>query len=356
MRIAIDISQIVYATGVSTYTKELVGNLIKIDKENEYVLFGGSLRRKKELREFIGSVSCEHVSGLVLPLAPTLADILWNKMHVYPLEKILGKVDVFHSSDWTQPMSNAYKVTTVHDLAYIKFPELTPGKISATHKRRLKLVKNEVDTIIVPSKQIESELMENGFDHKDIVVINEAASSQFNRVSQDEAKKIKKKYGKFILCVGVNPRKNTQRSLAAFNKLKLGGYKLLLVGQPHGLEVKETPKIRILGHVSDDELSGLYTCADVFLYPSLYEGFGIPILDAFKIGVPVVTSNVGCMREIAAGASVLVDPRNVDSIACGITKALKEKKDLIVKGFARQKDYSWEKMAKETLKVYTRSV
>ena len=93
MRIAIDISQIVYGTGVSVYTKNLVDNLLRIDRENEYVLFAGSLRRKKDILSI-------YPSAKIFPIPPTLADFMWNRLHILPIEKLIGNIDVFHTSDW----------------------------------------------------------------------------------------------------------------------------------------------------------------------------------------------------------------------------------------------------------------
>ena len=98
MKIAIDISQIVYGTGVSTYTENLVKNLLKIDKENEYLLFAGTLRRKQDVLKIFPQTK-------VFPIPPTLADFVWNRLHIYPIERLIGDVDVLHTSDWAEPPS-----------------------------------------------------------------------------------------------------------------------------------------------------------------------------------------------------------------------------------------------------------
>lgn len=157
MRIGIDISQIVYeGTGVANYTKNLVENLLKIDKENDYVLFFSSLRRQflisnlQFLNKFkIPNSKCQ-IKTFKLP--PTLLDILWNRLHILPIEWLIGPVDVFFSSDWTQPPTiRAKKVTTLHDLSILKFPKEHHPEIVATQKRRLRWVKKECDLIICDS-------------------------------------------------------------------------------------------------------------------------------------------------------------------------------------------------------------
>ena len=130
MKIAIDISQIVYGTGVSTYTENLIKDLLKIDKDNEYLLFAGTLRRKQGVLKVFSQAR-------VFPIPPTLADVLWNRLHIFPIEKFIGDVDVLHTSDWSEPPSNAFKVTTVHDLYPFKFPRLVHPKILEVHKRKM---------------------------------------------------------------------------------------------------------------------------------------------------------------------------------------------------------------------------
>ena len=151
MRIGIDVSQMAYkGTGVANYTKNLVKNLLRIDQENEYVFFFASLRRKPprlpNLRAF--------------RIPPTLLEFLWNRLHLFPIEWFIGKVDVFLSSDWTQPPTlKAKKVTTVHDLSPWKYPRTFPSKIVAVHKRRMKWVKKECEAIICDSKATKRDMI-----------------------------------------------------------------------------------------------------------------------------------------------------------------------------------------------------
>lgn len=354
MKIGIDISAVVYGTGVSVYTKKLVENLLLVDKKNEYVLFGGSLRRQKDLRDFVKTLKGVSFKGKVFPISPTIAHVLWNRLHVLPVERLIGKVDVFHSSDWTQPPCKANKVTTVHDLSHLKFPQNTHPKIVSVQNRRLKWIIKEVDKIIVPSNATKSDLIEIGLTENKIKVIAEAAVHKLARDAKVE--KVKEKCGlkrKYLLSVGINPRKNTDRIIKAFERVrKNNDVDLVLVGHPSFINIKESNFIKILGHVSDEELAALYSGAEVLVYPSLYEGFGIPILDAFNCKTPVVTSNISSMPEVAGDAAILVDPSKVDSIEKGIMEALNDRERYVKRGLARVKKYSWEQMARQTLKVY----
>lgn len=167
MRICIDISQIVYGTGVSTYTRKIAENLLKIDNGNEYKLFAGSLRRKKDILEIFPQAK-------VFQFPPTVADFVWNRMHLLPIEKFVGKIDVYHSSDWAQAPSTAFKVTTVHDLYPFKFPRLINPKVRDVHRRRLWWVIKEADRIIVPSESTKKDLLLIGGKEEKIRVIPEA--------------------------------------------------------------------------------------------------------------------------------------------------------------------------------------
>jgi len=354
MRIAIDISQIVYGTGVSVYTKNLVENLLNLDRKNEYILFAGVLRKRQDIKRFVRNLKGNYKTK-ILPIPPKLSDILFNKIHFVGIEKFIGKQDVFHSSDWTQPSYDGFKVTTVHDLSPLLFPKSTPKNIYSAHKDRIKWVLKEVDRIIVPSGQTKKDLVKIGADEKIIRVIHEGVSDIFRKYPNFQIEKVKKNLrvrGKYIISVGISQRKNTKRLIEAYELARAGqDIDLVLVGDPK-ISLPQTRGVNILGHVSDLELASLMSGAECLIYPSLYEGFGLPILEAFACGCAVVTSNYGSMKEVASDAAVLVNPQSTESIVEGIKMALKNKKDLIRKGRRRVKDFSWRKTAEETLKVY----
>lgn len=167
MKIGIDISQLAYEnTGVANYLRELVENLSKIDKKNEYVLFYSSLR--KSFKSSVLNVKSNPnfiIKRFKFP--PTFLDILWNRLHVIPIEDLIGDVDVFISSDWTQPPTRrAKKVTILYDLIVYKHPAETDKKIVDTQKRRLKWVSRECDLVLCISKATKT-------DAKDILGIDE---------------------------------------------------------------------------------------------------------------------------------------------------------------------------------------
>jgi glycosyltransferase involved in cell wall biosynthesis len=334
MKIGIDISQIVYGTGVSVYTKNLVENLLKVDKENEYVFFFASLRRKIPIFNFQFSNKFQ-IKSFKIP--PTLLEILWNKFHILPIEKFIGEVDVFHSSDWAEPPAKkAIKVTTIHDLAVLRYPETFPPKIVQVHKRKLERVKKETRLIIAVSQSTKKDAVELlGIDPRKIRVIYEAVGEEFKPQNKNKIDEVKRKYGisgDYLLAFSGPQRKNLARIKEACR-----GFNLFVIGQPF---------------VDHQDLPALYSGSLGLIYASLYEGFGLPILEAMACGCPVVTSNVSSMPEIAGKAAILVDPYSVQSISRGVKEVLKRREELKKLGFIQVKNFSWEKCAKETLKVY----
>lgn len=356
MRIGIDISQIVYETGVSVYTRELVSRLVENFPEHEYVLYGGSLRRSDELRGFLSGK--KNVSHVITKISPTVADWIWNRLHVFSIDKITGKVDVFHTSDWSEPPANCPKVTTIHDLSFLNYPKLTHPKIMATHKRRLYRVQKESTRVIVPSESSKQDAVKIGIPSSKITVIPEAPSKIYVRQSSDKVEALRKKYritGNFALAVGANPRKNTKHIVAAFEKAKADAGLVQLVVVGRGEEV-EGSGVRFVGHVPTDELPFFYSGASLLIYTSLEEGFGLPILEAFACGCPVLTSNVSSMPEVAGSAAILCDPLSVESISKGVVQVMKNKNKLVKKGSERVKNYSWDMVSRTTMEVYEQAV
>lgn len=163
MRIGIDISQLAYPqTGVANYLGNLVENLLKIDRENEYILFGSSFRQSIKYKVLSSKYKeNERVKFKIFPFPPTFLDVLWNRLHVIPIERLIGDVDIFISSDWTQPPTRkAKKVTILYDLLIYKYPKEMHPKIVETQKRRLKWVEKECDQIICISEATKRDAME----------------------------------------------------------------------------------------------------------------------------------------------------------------------------------------------------
>ena len=335
MRIGIDISQIVYQTGVSNYTKNLVAKILEIDKKNEYVLFGSSLRWAQK--------------GF-WRIPPTVLEFLWNRLHVLPIETFTGKLHIYHSSDWTQAPSKAKIIAPIYDMVVYKYPETSHPSIVATQKRRMEWVKREADIVVTISESSKRDINEIlGIPLEKIKVIYPSISDEFKSL---KSLKVQKSY---FLAVGTRePRKNFNRLIEAFNKANLKDTELWIVGKPRWGKENLSNNIKVLGFVDQSKMPELYANAKAFVYPSLYEGFGIPILEAMACGCPVITSNVSSMPEAGGEAAIYVDPLSVDDIS----KKLKFVMDsgstagMTKKGLEQVERFSWEKSAQEMIKIY----
>ena len=366
MRIGIDISQIVYGTGVSNYTKELISTLTRIDHKNEYLLFGSSLRQNKKLKEFKKSLEdFKNVEFKILRLPISLLEILSNRLRILPIENLIGEVDVFHSSDWLQPrVKSAKKVTTVHDLTVYVFPASHHVKVIANQKKRLGLVKKEADAIIADSKTTKDDLVKFlDIKEEKITVIYLAPAQDFKPIDDDKVEEILSKYKikkPYILSVATQePRKNIQKLLDVFGKINKERPDVYLVltgkyGWGPGFHLPDN--VIWTDYVSQEDLVAIYCGCRVFVYPSLYEGFGLPILEAMACGAPVITSNNSSMVEIAKDVAILVDPRSEGQLKRAIEMVLdlnlENYQKMVRASLARAKQYSWTKTAKQTLEVY----
>ncbi|MEK9200636.1 MAG: glycosyltransferase family 1 protein [Patescibacteria group bacterium] len=341
MRVAIDVSSLIFQTGVSQYTQNLVRHL-----PAELLLqFGFSLRRGDE---FPAGVK-------VIPLPPTAIHYLWNQAHMFPVESFVGPVGIYHSSDWAQGPSRAKKVTTIHDLSPFLFPEETGSKIIAAHTARMKWVVRECDAVICVSQNTAADFQKLfSYPSSKIHVIHEALPVQHSITANTSYVIPDTSY---ILAIGARqPRKNIMRLIAAYTKYREKyslPEKLIIVGEkPHDTSYKIHDTVQFTGHISDQQLANYFAGAQAFVYPSLYEGFGLPILEAFHFGVPVAASSTSSIPEVAGSAAILFDPLDEEGIAAGIAQAIKEKTSLVALGKKQLTKFSWKKTADETMEVY----
>lgn len=321
MKVGIDISAVVYGTGVSNYTQELVNHLGPL-MGDDLVQFGFSLRKGRLLK------------GLSFLVPPTLMHYLWNKLHLVNVETFAGKIDVYHASDWTQGPSKSKKVTTIHDLSPFLYPTEVDPKIVEVHTAKMKWAVKECDAFICVSQSTASDLRRLFNVHPDkIHVVYEAMPNKCKLNKQIS------KYANYVMTIGARqPRKNIERLKKA---CEIAGLKLMIVGEGSDL-----------GYVTDQDYVNLLSSASAFVYPSIYEGFGLPILEAFYHQVPVACSNTSSLPEVAGEAAVYFDPYNVDHMAKAISEAINSKEQLVKAGIKQLAKFSWDKCAKETLEIY----
>jgi glycosyltransferase involved in cell wall biosynthesis len=285
------------------------------------------------------------------------------------------RLDLYHGTNFKMQTVGRYGgVVTIHDLWLDRHPEYSKkmlGQWPSSFKTRQTALRAR--KVITVSEFSARELVElYGLKREHIVVIPNGVSEDFVPRRDDQAmaelrKRIGLKAEHFVLFVGgADPRKNHQIFLEAAEKVrkKLASRMLVLVGSPiHPFgNYEETARRRSLlekalypGPVSMNELQLLYSSADLFVFPSLYEGFGMPVLEAMACGAPVVTSNSTALAEVAGDAAVLVDPQDARALGEAMIRALEDeplRADLKVKGFARAKQFSWEQAATKTVELY----
>lgn len=332
IKVGFDLSPAAYIGGVATYTKELAKRL-ELNEQLEMKFLYMSLKQKLPLR-------LNNVRNI--PVPAKLYEPLMHKWRLVSVEQLIGAVDIYHSSDWVQAKSKAKKVTTYHDVIPLKYPQWSQKNIINVHRRRLELVEKEIDMVICVSETTKNDLLAvSRIDPKKIKVIYEGVDEKFKVVPEREIEQFREKMKlpqRFVLSVGgIGERRNLARIKSVCEKLEV---KLIVSG------------VDVL--VSDDDMPLLYNSAQALVYPSFYEGFGLPILEAFGCGIPVVTSDRGAMKEISGGAAILVDPDSADSITGGVKIGLDDRQrgKYIEKGQERAKEFSWDKCAKETAAIY----
>lgn len=357
MRLSIDISQSVYkGTGVGRFTKELTNTIVQLDNQNEWTFLFSSLRQKldKYLEETINN-SRHRLIKLFFP--PSFLSYLWNTKHIIKVEKIIGKQDFFISSDWLEPPSTLKKVTIVHDLVFIRYPTTVHPKIINNQKKRLEWLKKESKIIFVDTHSTKADLIKFYNIDENRIIVNYpgiSAEKPKKKIIEQTLDSLNIKTP-FILAVGkLEPRKNLETLITAFAKRKEKNTKLVIVG-PDGWNVKKIKSEGVLwtGYLDDEKLYSLYCSALVFIYPSLWEGFGYPILEAMKLGCPVGTSNRSSMKELAEGAAVLFDPESEIEITKAIDRISSDqnlRKSLIKKGYERVEKFTWKKYLDKMLK------
>lgn len=382
MNVGIDITSIIYDRGVSRYTSNLVQSLVE-RRDVNLSLFGSSLRQKTELEKFVAEIQQElklnrqakcQVSIQSYP--PTLQNFLWNRLHTNSMRKILPGIEVFHSWDWLQPPDRSLPlVSTIHDLAILRFPETAHPKILQMHQQSWKILKERKAQIIAVSHATKKDIVELlEYPASLVHVVHEALPRETSMISksldEESYEQLKQKLNlnaPYILFVGTRePRKNLLRLIDAWLPLA-ADLELIVVGEEgwdgsgsQKIGADQQAKLRFLGKVSNQELAVLYGEAQALVFPSLYEGFGLPILEAFYHGTPVVTSDASSMAEVAGNAAVLVDPFTVESIREGIVKILnedlEEQQKRLQRMIIRLHLFDWQRVAEQTVEVYRQAI
>ena len=287
-------------------------------------------------------------------------------------------VDVFHGMDHVGiPLvgRSCRYVVTVHDVIPLILPETFTPRHRLVVRLALARVRRRADLVVVPSHAVKRDVVRRvGLPEDRVVVTHEGCEPRFRPVRSDAARRdVAARYGlppRYVLAVGtLEPRKNLTTLLEAFARLRRDGevdadLRLVLAGargwldEPIFATVRSLgleDAVRFTGFVDDADLPAVYSGAALFVFPSLREGFGLPLLEAMACGVPVVTSNISSMPEVAGDAAMLVDPRDADGLAAAIARVLRDealRDRLREAGIARSRQFSWEATARRTLDAY----
>jgi len=261
----------------------------------------------------------------------------------------------------TAPAFYKNQIVTIHDLMFMHNPEWYSKKHYYFYRFLFKKVaRNSLKVITVSENSRKDIIKYFKIPENKIEIVHNAVSQEFINLASGD---FENKYGDYILAVSsLDPRKNFEGLIMAFNKLKLKGIKLVLVGEKGTLYdrkifnslVKENPNIIFTGYVTDKDLAGLYKNARLFVFPSLYEGFGIPPLEAMACNCPTVVSNATSIPEVCGEASYYVDPASIDNIAKGIYEVLNDEQlqnELRQKGAERIKGFNWQDSAKKIAQI-----
>jgi len=376
MRIGFDGSSILpRRTGVGHYTNQLLRQLVLLAPEHEFIVFLNSLRHAPRREPWMDAPNVRVRRGRFPGPALLYA---WRWFNRPPIERLVGRVDLFHSpATYVPPQRAGARVTTVHDLYFLRDPEtcerLGGRFLAATLPRCVR----ELDRILAASQSTRGDLIELlGVPAERIAVVYEGVDGRFARVEDPERRSATRARYElplhYLLFVGtIGPRKNVVRLIEGYAQARAERADLppLVVAGGRGKDVERVvravaacgvePHVRFLGYVEHEDLPALYSGADVFVLPSLYEGFGLPVLEAMACGAPVVAGNNSSLRELVADRGFLVDAMRPSQIAGGILWALTDRnlrEQYVRNGLAFARQMTWERCARETLEVYREAV
>jgi len=351
--------------GIGTYIRNLIRGLAQLDQENRYLLL-------------VGPNGPEALAGL-----PDNFRLVPERSSVYSVRELWSlswrlwrlKLDLYHATHYVLPLMVPCKaVVTIHDIIHLLYPEFLPSKLAFFYAQRMiKSSLSRSDRVIAVSQNTRSDLLRFfEVDCRNIEVVYNGVDEVFRqRLPDDEVERWLRSLGitrPYLLFVGnPKPHKNLDTVVQAYahaRRLAPFDAPLICVGNRSGSEFKIRQranylgigdKVRLLGHVAHEALPAIYQGATLFLYPTLYEGFGLPVIEAMASGVPVITSNTSALKEIAEGYAHLVDPLDLDGIAKAIAHLMgnaEARTKLIALGERRAEDFRWDETARRTLDIY----
>lgn len=391
MRIGIDARTILNpregeAIGSGHYTYQLLKNLIELDRDNEYVIFFDFRAREKDIIKF----AQPNVKIRFYPFSDYRKYLPGAYNEILTASTLSKeKLDILHSTSPVSRIPTTYKgktVVTFHNMAIYKIPECFPRTMVIRNRFSYQLMAKKADKIIAVSSSIKRELGEILKVDDKVEVIHGGLDQRFFGEQEQGSERILGKLGigkKYILFLGtIEPSKNITRMLEAFAKFKKKtiqknkkqnkgnkfDYQLLLVGKRGWLaseylqiakDLNISKDVVFSGYIIGDELMPIFKNAQFLFLPSLYEGFGMTVLESFATGLPVIASKLESLEELAKGAIYFVNPMDVEGMAQALFDFSQDKKlrdEFRSRGFERVNDYNWKDVALRTLDVYNRVV
>ena len=348
-------------SGIGTYIKNLITNLFDIDKVNTYTLLG----RGKELSKYAEkhNVSIKEFHSPMYSISEQVIEPLklWN-------------TEFLHCPHYNIPVIyEGEMVVTVHDLIHLIFPQFLKHRTAYFYAKSLfKLMAVRAKKIIAVSESTKADIVNYlGVREDKVIVIYNGVSEVFKKdVSQEECEKLRDKlnlHARYILNVSnMKTHKNIETLIKAYSKLRKRGIeqKLLLVGgkkervgelQVYAEQFNVAKDVIYIQNIDFEDLPSLYQICDIFVFPSLYEGFGLPLVEAMASRVPVVTSNVSSMPEVVGDAGITIEPKDADSLAEAIGKVISDSKlreNMIKMGIKQIEKFNWQNTARKTLEIY----
>lgn len=373
-RIGIDVtSAIVQGGGIGRYTRELIRALVQEGTANQYRLF--SAKPPTELPVPDPLPAGDHISYHPAPLGERWLYRVWYRLRLpLPVQRVTGPLDLFHSPDFVLPpvRGGIPTLLTVHDLSFAHYPEVFPEPLVHYLNTVVPWSVARATHILADSQATKADLVTLWqVPPKKITVLYSGVDARFRPVEKlEEIIAVRRQYNlgedPYVLAVGtVQPRKNYRMLIRAFAPLVQEFPHHLVIAGGQGWLYDEmmaevarqglSSRIHFTGFVADADLPALYSGASLYVFPSLYEGFGLPILEAMGCGVPVIASNASSLPEVAGEAAVLLDPQDEAGWTAVMGQLFQDngrRARMVAAGFRQARQFTWRKAAKQLLGVY----